>query len=75
MNVCIAAVLWASWSFPTLHLRLDILAKSLELLHVTSGGRPVNAQSFRLVWLGNLNKRKIEFRLEMVSEDLYTMWK
>jgi len=39
-----------------LHFGLDILAKSLELFHVSVCGRPADAKALALVGLGDLNK-------------------
>jgi hypothetical protein len=39
----------------TLHLGLDLLVESLELVHICCLGRPANAQTLLLVGLGDLN--------------------
>jgi hypothetical protein len=39
----------------TLHLGLDLLVESLELVHICCLGRPANAQPLLLVGLGDLN--------------------
>lgn len=40
----------------SLHLGLDLLGKSLELIHLQLLHRPADAQTFGLVWLGDLNR-------------------
>jgi hypothetical protein len=37
-----------------LHLGLDFLIQSLELVHVRRLGRPANTKAFRLIGLGDL---------------------
>lgn len=37
-----------------LHLGLNILAQSFELIHVSGGGRPVDTKAFRLIWFRDL---------------------
>lgn len=37
-----------------LHLRLDLLAEGLELIHITSCGWPLDAKALGLIGLRNL---------------------
>jgi hypothetical protein len=40
----------------TLHLSLDFLKQSLELVHVRFLGRPANTKTFRFIGLGDLGR-------------------
>lgn len=38
---------------PRLHLRLDLLVESLQLIHIRGGRVPSDAKSFIFIWLGD----------------------
>jgi hypothetical protein len=51
-----------------LHLRLDVLVESLELVHARVSSLPADAEALFLIWLGNLEDQSDEHLLGRSTE-------
>lgn len=57
---------------PRLHLRLDLLVESLQLIHIRGGRVPSDAKSFIFIWLGDLLGESVQnLRQRGLLADLY----